>query len=402
MTPRRILHIITRLILGGAQQNTILSCAGQIELGHEAWLAYGPIYGPEGSLLDRAVASKANLVELRSMRRAILPVHDVVCYRALRKLIRKVKPDVVHTHSSKAGIVGRAAAWAERVPAVIHTIHGLPFHERQPRVVHRAYVAAERWAAKRCHHICGVTQAMGDAFVEQGILPDLSRFTLVPSGVDVASFSFDEAVRTRVRQELGIPMAAPVVGLVARLDPLKGQDDLIDIFPRLLESHPDARLLFVGDGWHRQKLDPRLKAMAEAHASQVIFTGLVPPARVVELLCAMDINTLPSYQEGQPRTLVQALLCERPVVGYDAGGIREICVDGKTGRLVKTIGDRDGLLDAVRWMLDHPEERETMGRFGRAYAMERFASQIMVRQLDSIYEQVLAAKNGGGADDGVT
>ncbi|MEX0741352.1 MAG: glycosyltransferase, partial [Phycisphaeraceae bacterium] len=120
----KILHLITRLILGGAQENTLLSCEGQAAAGHEVTLAFGPIYGPEGSLLERAQGGGYELAELSAMIRAVRPWTDVRCYYQVRKLIRELKPDVVHTHSSKAGIIGRAAAWAEGVPAVVHTIHG--------------------------------------------------------------------------------------------------------------------------------------------------------------------------------------------------------------------------------------------------------------------------------------
>lgn len=179
----KILHVITRLILGGAQQNTVMCCRAQVSGGHQVWLAYGPIYGPEGSLLEEAQASGAKLVQINAMRRTVLPFHDLRCYAALRRLIREIQPDIVHTHSSKAGILGRAAAWRQRVPAVIHTIHGLPFHTRQTRLLYKGYVAAERWAARRCHRLIGLTQAMCDAFAEHGI-GRAEQFYVVPSGVD--------------------------------------------------------------------------------------------------------------------------------------------------------------------------------------------------------------------------
>jgi glycosyltransferase involved in cell wall biosynthesis len=380
-----IVHIITRLILGGAQQNTVSSCASQQADGHQVTLIFGPIYGPEGSLLDEARQGGARLLEVRSLRRAILPPHDLFCYRRLRRLLRAIRPDVVHTHSSKAGILGRAAAWAENVPAVIHTVHGLPFHQRQPRFVYHAYVAMERWAARRCHKILGVTQAMLDTFHDHGI-GESAQYEMVPSGVEVGVFSPAPEARTRVRGELGIPADAPVIGLLGRLDPLKGQDDLLDIFPDLLRVHPELRLLFVGGGWHRQKLEARLAGMP--WRDRVLFTGLVPPSQVPGYLAAMDIDTLPSYQEGQPRTLVQALLCGRPIVGYDAGGIAEICLDGVTGRLVP-VGDRAALRDALSHLISDPSERSRLAEAGRRHALERFDLRLMIRRLDAIYRQTM-------------
>jgi glycosyltransferase involved in cell wall biosynthesis len=387
----KILHIITRLIQGGAQQNTVLSCAGQVASGHQVWLAYGPIYGPEGSLLEAARDSGAELIEVPSMRRAVLPVHDLLCRAALGKLIRQLKPEVVHTHSSKAGILGRSAAWAERVPAVVHTIHGLPFHVGNWGWINRAYVASERRAARRCHKLIGITQAMCDAFLAQGI-GRAEQFEVVPSGIDLSQFDSARIERIDpqvVRRRLGIPADAPVIGIVARLDRLKGQDDLLDVLPRLVSRHPALRLLLVGEGWHGEALRQRVRRMGMTN--RVIFTGLVPPGQVIELLRAMDVMALPSHQEGQGRTLVEALLCGTAVAGYDVGGIGEVCIEGRTGRLVQP-GDRDRLAQCLDELLGDPVGRRALAMQGRRYVAERFDSRKMVADLERIYRQVLSER----------
>lgn len=381
----RILHIITRLILGGAQKNTVISCAAQVRAGHQVHLAFGPIYGPEGSLLDEARQAGVHLHEVRWMRRAVLPLHDAMCYRELGRLIREVRPDVVHTHSSKAGIVGRAAAWAQRVPAVIHTIHGLPFHDRQSRLVHHAYVHLERYAARRCHKLIGITHAMCRAFAEKNIgLPQ--QFEVVPSGVDLASFTAPTAPRDLTRKAFGIPVDAPVVGIVARLDHLKGHDDLLDILPELMRIAPSVRLLFVGDGFHRDRLEQRVARLGAEDA--VIFTGMVPPGQVASLLGAMDVMALPSYQEGQGRTLVEALLCGVAVVGYDVGGIGEVCIDRQTGRLVP-VGDRVALVQAIASLLNDPDQRQKLADRGREHVQSHFSAELMCRRLEEIYRACL-------------
>jgi glycosyltransferase involved in cell wall biosynthesis len=381
----KILHIITRLILGGAQQNTVLCCAAQVAAGHQVTLAYGPIYGPEGSVLPDAQKSGANLREIHSLRRAILPLHDLAAYYALRRLIRQERPDVVHTHSSKAGILGRAAAWAEQTPAVIHTIHGLPFHSRHSQLVYQAYVLVERWAAPRCHRLIGITNAMCEAFQEHKIGRP-GQFEVVPSAVDISQFQYPAGERERVRHSLGIPDHAPVVGLVARFDPYKGQDDLLNILPGLIAQHPQTRLLFVGDGWNRKHLEERVAR--EGFSAHVIFTGLVPPERVGPLMSAMDIHALPSYQEGQARTLVQALLCDCAIVGYAVGGIPEVCIDGQTGRLAPQ-GDQKALQQAILDLLAHPEERKRLAAQGKLHAQKNFDHRIMIRRVEEIYRAVL-------------
>ena len=381
----KILHIITRLILGGAQQNTVLTCAAQVGAGHNVCLVHGPIYGPEGSLHEEAVGSGAQVICVPSLRRAVLPLHDAWCYLALRALIRKIRPDVVHTHSSKAGIVGRAAAWREKVPAVVHTVHGLPFHDRQSFVERGLYVAAERWAAQRCHRIIGVTHAMCGAFANNRIgWPQ--QFDMVPSGVDLGFFEQSTDDRNETRSTYGLAPNATVVGITARLDRFKGHDDLIDVLPRLVEYRPDLHLLFVGGGDHRRQLETRISKGPFSH--RVVFTGMVPLAQVPALYRAMDVLILPSYQEGQPRTLVEALLCGCPIIGYDIGGIGEICIDGKTGRLV-SVGDKSALAEAIMWMLDHPHECSQLVEGGQEHVRRHFSLASMVCKLEQIYTDAL-------------
>tara|TARA_Y100001933_G_scaffold264744_1_gene332209 strand:+ start:94336 stop:95496 length:1161 start_codon:yes stop_codon:yes gene_type:complete len=380
-----ILHIITRLILGGAQKNTVLCCKAQVAAGHRVILAYGPIYGPEGSLLTEAQNAGVETVELSSMRRAILPHHDLISYFQIRKLIKQTKPDIVHTHSSKAGITGRLAAWQGKVPGVLHTVHGLPFHDKQPRWIHQTYVMLERFAAKRCHKIVGITQAMIDAFIEKRI-GKTEQFAIIPSGVSVEEFATPTASREVTRQAYGIPNDVPVVGIVARLDPLKGHHDLLDIYPKLLERHPDLRLFFVGDGWDRDQIEKRIE---DQHwEKQVILAGLVPPRQVPSLLHAMDIMALPSYQEGQGRTLVEALLCGCAIVGYDVGGIGEVCIDRQTGRLAP-VGNKDQLAQAIHDLLADPTHRKKLADAGYKHVIKHFTEQVMVQKLEDLYQQML-------------
>ncbi len=380
-----ILHIITRLILGGAQQNTVMTCAAQVEAGHDVHLAFGPIYGPEGSLLDEARGSGATLHEVRSLRRAVSPVRDLLAKRALAKLIERVKPDVVHTHSSKAGIVGRAAAWSRRVPAVVHTVHGLPFHERQSALIRNLYVKAERWAARRCHRMIGITQAMCDAFTERGIgRPE--RFSVVPSGIDVSRFELPDLTRQQAKVEFGLPGDAQVVGMVARFDPLKGHNDLLDIVPALQSTFPGVRVLFVGDGWHRKQVEQRVAD--EGLTDVVTLTGLLSPDRTARAMHAMDVVVLPSYQEGQSRVLAEVLVAGCAIAAYDVGGIGAICIDGHTGRLVP-MGDRQAMRDAVVSLLDDPVATRNMVERGRAHVVERFSHRVMVDGIEAVYRDVL-------------
>ncbi|HCD33767.1 MAG TPA: glycosyltransferase family 1 protein, partial [Phycisphaerales bacterium] len=173
---------------------------------------------------------------------------------------------------------------------------------------------------------------------------------------------------------------------VARLDPLKGHHDLLDIYPKLLERHPDLRLFFVGDGWDRDQIEKRIE---DQHwEKQVILAGLVPPRQVPSLLHAMDIMALPSYQEGQGRTLVEALLCGCAIVGYDVGGIGEVCIDRQTGRLAP-VGNKDQLAQAIHDLLADPTHRKKLADAGYKHVIKHFTEQVMVQKLEDLYQQML-------------
>ena len=425
----RILHVITRLILGGAQQNTVMSCKAQVDAGHEVHLAYGPIHGPEGSLLEEAQASGATLHEIKPMVRELSPLNDWRCYKDLCELVRSVNPDLVHSHSSKAGILARVAAWNQRrdtgkplssgglpasekdleiyaqeiwrrefdlKPKVIHTVHGLPFHDKQNALVHRMYVALERYAAKRCDRLVAITPAMIKAFKHKNITHP-GKFRIIPSGIDVQAFTPQPERRHAVRAKYGIPQDALVIGHVGRLDPLKGHADLLDQLPRLREggddrqfSNRDVWLLFVGDGFHRAELEKN----PNMALGKTVMTGLVPLSSVPEHLAAMDVMALPSYQEGQSRTLCEALLCGVPVVGYDVGGISSVIRDGETGRLVP-VGDRAALGRAVLDLLDDPQYLAGLAERGRRHVVEHFSAAKMNRELLELYEQLLCPPSSG-------
>lgn len=386
----RILHVITRLILGGAQQNTVMSCKAQVEAGHDVHLAFGPIHGPEGSLLEEAQASGATLHEIKPMVRQLSPLNDLLAHFRLRRLVNKLRPDIVHTHSSKAGILGRAAANAARIQAgtkVVHTVHGLPFHAKQRRWLNDLYVAAEKHAAKQCDHLIAITPAMVEAFVENMIASE-SKFSIIPSGIDIDAFTPRPERRDAVRMKYGIPQDALVVGHVGRLDPLKGHADLLDELPTLNAEGRDVWLYFVGDGFHRVELEKH----PNMAMGKTVMTGLVPLSSVPELLSAMDVMALPSYQEGQSRTLCEALLCGVPVVGYDVGGIPSVCMDGVTGRLVP-VGDRKALGRVLVELLENPAECERLAAAGRAHVIEHFSAAKMNLELLALYERLVTPRD---------
>lgn len=382
----RIMHISTRLILGGSQENTVLSACGQADLGHDVSLVYGPIHGPEGTMLPVVDAhGGVTPIETPNLVRELAPRHDLACLSDLRELIRTTKPDVVHTHSSKAGILGRLAAWKENVPAVIHTIHGLPFHPYQGRLVRRGYILAERFAARRCHRIVVVADAMRTQALAEKI-GEPSQYRTVRSGMNVEPFLSDTESVDATRQLLGLPTDAFIIGTIARLAELKGHDDLLDALAPAMQEDQRLHLLWVGDGYWAERL---LARVADLGLSDQVHTpGLVNPETIPRWTRAMDMLVHPSYREGLPRAVVQAMLAAKPTVAYALDGAPEVCIPNETGILVQP-GRVDDLREAVLTLRGDERLSQRLGAAGRVRCAEAFATQTMVDALEEVYAEVL-------------
>ena len=334
----RVVHIITRLILGGAQENTLITCKLLAERGHDVTLITGPALGPEGELFNQTKGQKYQTVVINEMRRAIEPVRDFIAYRKLKRLLTELKPDIVHTHSAKAGILGRYVAgtlkgrWAPNRPGVVHGIHGLSFHPYQNPWVNRFYIAAERSVARYTDYFVCVADAMTAQNKAAGIGVDKPYVTAY-SAIDEDQFlePIPQGQRDAFRRQYDIPQDAVVLVTIARLFMLKGHDYIIESAKDLSKRFPNVIWLFVGNG-----------NLADAYKRQVgdlglsdrfRFTGLLPPSQIPLAIQSSDILVHCSLREGLARTLPQAMLCSRPAISFDVDGAREV-VNETTGRLV--------------------------------------------------------------------
>jgi glycosyltransferase involved in cell wall biosynthesis len=387
----RIVHVITRLIIGGAQENTLLSCEGQHDRGHEVTLLTGPALGPEGTLMNRATSYGYRVETVDEMRRSILPVKDFRTYHRLVKRLRDLRPDVVHTPSSKAGIIGRWAADRAKVPAIVHTIHGLAFTASTSRIVNSVYKQLERSTAPLTSKIVCVADAMREQSLAAGI-GSADQYVTVYSGMETGPFVNPPVPRAQTRKRLGLEDHHVAVGTIARLFHLKGHDDLLEIAPDLCTEFPNLRFLWVGDGLLRASFEQRISEMGLK--DRFILTGLVPPEKVPELTAAMDVLVHPSRREGLARALPQGSLAGCPVVTYDIDGNREALIDGETGFLLPPF-DRNKLAQAIRVLMSDPSLRRSMGEAGRRFALARFDAKVMVDALEDVYREAGAAVGRG-------
>ena len=384
----RVTHLITRLIVGGAQENTVASVLGLHRLPDvTVRLVSGPTTGPEGSIEGMLAETPGLLTVVRHLVRPVHPGRDLLAWITLTRLLRREAPDIVHTHSGKAGLVGRLAARSARVPVIVHTIHGPSFGGFQGFGANLAFRTAERLAGRVTTHFVVVAEAMTRQYLAAGIgRPE--QFTRIVSGFDLGPFLAarrDPAVRAR----LGLAPEDFVVGKIARLFALKGHDDLIAAAPELVRELPRLRFLLVGDGPARARLEGEIARRGLTR--HFVFTGLVRPVAVPELVGAMDALVHLSRREGLARALPQALAAGRPIVAYDCDGAGEVCLHGRTGFLVPP-GNLTALRERIRRLATEPALGLHLGACGRELVRDRFSVQRMVDELHALYVRLLATR----------
>jgi glycosyltransferase involved in cell wall biosynthesis len=385
------------MILGGAQENTLLNCEDLLrEHGDDVLLVTGPPLGPEGSLLERATAHGVPTTIIPEMRREIHPLRDAAAYRHLKCVLADYRPDVVHTHSAKAGILGRAAARSLGVPAIIHTVHGAPWHPYQSAASRRFFQACERWAARRTDAFICVADAMTDLMVVANIAPR-ETFTTIYSGMEVEPFLAANEHRARMRRQLGYTDEHVVVGKIARLFHLKGHEYLIAAAEQVVTRDPRVRFLLVGDGILRGELAADIAR--RGLSDKFHFAGLVPPTEIPAYLSAMDMLAHTSLREGLARTLPQALLAGKPAISFDIDGAREVVRPGETGYLLPP-ESIEPLADAIVALAADPALRDRLGSAGRARCIERFDHRHMTREIRRVYERVLGQGRGASLTRG--
>jgi len=382
----RIAHVITRMIVGGAQENTLLCCQDLLRTyGDEVILITGPALGPEGDLLAQSGAHGVPIKMIDELRREVYPPRDVSSYFALKRALRDFAPEVVHTHSAKGGILGRMAAAAVKTRAIVHTVHGAPFHSYQSRAARTAIRACERYAAGKCHKLVSVADAMTEQLVENRVAPR-EKFVTVYSGMDVEPFLNANQNREATRRSLGYGDQHVVIGKIARLFQLKGHKDVIEAARQVIPQCPQARFLFVGDGILRQQCQAQIAAAGMTDRFQ--FTGLVPPHQIPALIGAMDIVVHASLREGLARALPQALIAGKPVSSYDIDGSREVVLDDVTGYLIPP-RDVQGLGRALLRLASDARLREQLGAEGRRRFTDQFRHETMTAKLRDLYLELL-------------
>jgi glycosyltransferase involved in cell wall biosynthesis len=417
----KVLHVITRMILGGAQENTLATVRILSEKDdYDVTLATGPPIGPEGSLMAEAEKTKAKIILIPEMRREINPLQDAVSLvklyflmlkgrydivhthsskaGILGRIAAKLAGDIVHTHSSKAGILGRIAAKLAGVKAIVHTIHGLPFHPYQSRFLNLTYVTLEKLAALITGRIVTVCDAMSEKAVRARVA-GTDKFETIYSGMNLQPFLRTENASPAKRRDLGIEENEIVVGKIGRLFPLKGHKYLIESAPAVVKAFPNVKFLLIGDGILKEELKSEVRRLGLE--SRFIFSGLAKREEIPGLISVMDILVHTSVREGLARVLPQALACGKPAISFDIDGAREVVIQGKTGFLVPP-EDTSALSKAIIDALSDIPKLKEMGQTGRSLVAPVFSAETMVDKIDALYRNLLHKKQSEYSVDRVS
>jgi glycosyltransferase involved in cell wall biosynthesis len=378
----RVAHVITRLDLGGAQDNT-LHTVKHLKAPYAPFLVAGP-----GGLLDEETRQSGMETHfLPALVRPIRPWSDLAAVAALARLFRRLRPEIVHTHSSKAGIVGRAAAAAAGVPVVVHTIHGFGFHPGQSGAVRKALCWAERAVRPVTTHVVTVSRAHLERGAALGLL-DPARASVIRSGVHLGAIRAAAGAAAGVGREahrarLGLPVRGPIVGMVACLKPQKAPLDFVEAAARVAQRRRDACFVVAGDGALKDAVASRARALGlEGRLHLLGWRRDVP-----DLLASFDVLVLTSRWEGLPRVIPEAIAASVPVVATAVDGSAEILKDGVNGFLAAP-GDIDGIAARIARLLDEPALGSEVTAAARPL-LDEFDIDRMVRRQEALYARLL-------------
>ncbi|GAC1318657.1 MAG: glycosyltransferase family 4 protein [Chloroflexota bacterium] len=385
--PINVLRVITRLNIGGPAIHAILLTRALNDgAPFHSTLVAGTTTAHEGDMLDLARDNAVAPILLPALGREISPIDDITALARMVALIRQIKPDIVHTHMAKAGTIGRLAARVCGVPLIVHTYHGHVFHGYFSPAKTHVFLMIERALGLATQHIITVGDGQRDEIARYGVAP---REKLIPIrlGLELGMFLDAERHRGELRGQLGIESDTPLVGIVARLVPVKAHDVFFTAVRDVRDRIPRARFVVIGDGERRQELEALVAHMGLADAVQFLGWRRDLPRVYADL----DVVALSSRNEGSPVALIEALASARPVVSTAVGGVPEVVVHGETGLTVPR-NDAGALADAIVRLLTDRDLAQKLGAAGRRHVYPRYDSSRLVADVKELYLRELAAR----------
>jgi glycosyltransferase involved in cell wall biosynthesis len=383
--PIRVMRIISRMNIGGPATHVVLLNAGLDRRGYDCLLVTGSEGASEGSLRDLAVSSNLRLAMIPELGREIAPWSDLVTLVKLYRLMRRERPHVVHTHTAKAGFVGRIAARLAGVPVVLHTLHGHVFHGYFSPAKTRLYILIERFGALLSSRIITISPRLREEIAHYGVTRS-ERIEIIPLGFELDAFASQPRGSGDFRRSLGIPMDAKLIGAVGRLVPIKNVQLLLEAAALARQNDPIIRVVLIGDGELRDELEAQADALGLGQA--VVFAGW--RRDLTRVYADLDAVVISSHNEGTPASLIEAMATGCPVIATRVGGVPDLVVDGETGRLVPP-GDREALAAALLALFRESARTARMAELAQRRVLERYQAERLVADVDRLYREQLTA-----------
>ncbi len=395
MKKNTVMHVITRFDKGGSAQNTYLSVLGLKRNYFHTVLVSGrtlesEMKSEEVEALNEDIqilqSENIEFIQCPSLVRKVNIIKDIRALIYIVKIIRKHKPQIVHTHTSKAGLLGRLAAKLCRVPIILHTPHGHVFFGYFGPIQSKLFILLEKLVSLITDRIVTLTdREKRDHLVAKIAKKD--KFAVIFSGVDLRKFKeISLLMKLEIKQKMGIPERSQIVGTIGRLVPVKGHEYFIEAAQYILLKHPDTYFIIVGDGPLKEDLEK--KAQNFGIGNNILFLGWREDIDVI--LSLFDIFVLSSLNEGMGRVLVEAMALAKPIVASDVGGIPDLVIHNKNGLLVPPKKSKE-LADNVLILMDNKKKREELGNEGKGIA-SKYSADKMVTQIICLYTDLLRTK----------
>jgi glycosyltransferase involved in cell wall biosynthesis len=383
----KVLRVIARLNMGGPALHVAYLSAGLRDRGYDTTLVAGTLARGEDSMAFVAEELGIDVVRIEELGREISPLRDLRAIVRLARLIRRERPQILHTHTAKAGTVGRLAAMLagrRRPPVVVHTFHGHVLRGYFGPLRSRFFLLLERWLAAHTTALIAVGPQVRDDLVAMGVAP-ADRFTVIRLGIELEQRvrpSHDR--RAETRRYLGVPDDRFMVGWIGRMTAVKRTDDVLAAFKRLRDDGVEACLCMVGDGPDRERLERRAHELGVMR--DTLFLGYQED--VAPYYAAFDALVLPSANEGTPVSVIEALAAGTPVVATRVGGVPDVVREGEEGFLVET-GATDDLAERLCRLAGDAELRQRLGQSGRERVLKRYSVERLLDDVDRLYRELL-------------
>lgn len=388
-----VIHIITRFDKGGSAENTFLTVRGLDKNKYRVILIKGSSLE---SNMDEKEMTAVNLnletlkkndvaiINLPSLVRRIDPVNDIKTLFNLFGILKRERPDIVHTHTSKAGFIGRWAAFLARVPFIVYTPHGHVFHSYFGFMMTKAFVIAEKISSLITDTIITLTDRERDEHIKERIAPK-KKFVTIPSGVELERFTKIDIDVEAKKRELNIANDFFIIGTIGRLVPIKGHTYLISAVKKIVEEFPKTTLLFIGDGHLKSELEEQAKRLGVRDS--VVFAGWRND--IPEILKLFDILVFPSLNEGMGKVVIEGMAQGKPIIASNVGGIRDLIKDGVSGILVPP-KDVEAIETSLLLLMKNRALAEELGKKGKTIVYPVFDASTMVKKIENLYDSLLA------------